>query len=50
MIYKNTKTGAEVVTTSVLGGAWVRVDNVPKEEKKPEAKKPVKKKATKKKG
>lgn len=46
-IYRNSKTGAEVVTESVMLGAWVRVDEekAPKSEPKKEAE-PKKKKTT----
>lgn len=46
-IYRNEKTGAEIVTNSELRGAWVRVDKepAPKSEPKKEAE-PKKKKTT----
>lgn len=50
-IYRNEKTGAEIVTNSELRGAWVRVDKEPAPKLEPKKKAPKKsgskKKATK---
>lgn len=48
-IYRNEKTGAEIVTNSELRGAWVRVDKEPAPKLEPKKKAPKKSGSTKKK-
>lgn len=38
-VYRNEKTGAEIVTNSELRGAWVRVDKEPAPKSEPKKKK-----------